>query len=98
MKKTTKPLARLIAATAVVGVVALGAASPAAAEGDYDKKAESYPPAPHPTPKMPAAAKPLPATGSDGTGLWLRAGGGALLAGGLLVAASSRRRQQVAEA
>lgn len=88
-----KPI-RLLAATAVVGVVALGSAGAASAD-DYDTvPAESYPIPTKPDTVPPKVVKPLPATGSDSTGMWLKIGGGAVLAGGVLVAATSRRRHE----
>lgn len=90
----TSKAIRLLAATAAVGVVTVGGVSAAAAE-DYDTvPAESYPIPTDPVTHPPAEPKPLPATGSDSTGMWLKIGGGTLLAGGVLVAATSRRRNE----
>jgi LPXTG-motif cell wall-anchored protein len=94
----TSKVIRLLAATAAVGVVTVGGASSAAAE-DYDTvPAESYPIPTDPVTHPPMEPKPLPATGSDSTAVWLKIGGGTLLAGGILVAATSRRRSETSEA
>ena len=90
MKNTSNRVIRLVTATAVAGVVSLASVSGASAATDPD--AESYPITTDPVTHPPTDPKPLPATGSDGTEMWLKVGGGAVLAGGLLVAATSRRR------
>ncbi|MGA9279303.1 LPXTG cell wall anchor domain-containing protein [Ilumatobacter sp.] len=59
---------------------------------DPDIPTESYPMPTDPVTVPPTVVKPLPATGSDSTGTWIKIGGATVLAGGLLVAATSRRR------
>jgi LPXTG-motif cell wall-anchored protein len=95
---TKKAAMRLLAATAVAGVVSLGSVGAASATPDPDTPTESYPIPTDPVTHPPQEAKPLPRTGGDGTDMWLKIGGGALLAGGVLVAATTRRRSAGAEA
>ena len=98
MKMMSKPVTRLLAAAAVAGVVSLGSVGAVSATPDPDTPTESYPIPTDPVTHPPQQAKPLPRTGGDGTGMWLKVGGGALLAGGALVAATTRRRKEGVEA
>jgi LPXTG-motif cell wall-anchored protein len=92
-KKATQ-VKRTIAAAAVTGVLAFGFGSSGSVMADSDVPTESYPIPTNTVTNPPVPAEPLPATGTDSTGLWLKVGGGAVLAGGLLVAATARRRNE----
>ena len=100
--KRASQVKKMVAAAAVTSALAFGFASGgtslAADCGEADTRdpwcEESYPISVPPVTHPPAEEKPLPETGSDATGLWIKIGGGTVLAGGLLVAATARRRNE----
>lgn len=93
---------RTIAAAAITGAIGFGLGGGSSALAADCREAdtrdawceESYPMPTDPVTVPPAEEKPLPDTGSDSTGLWIKIGGGTVLAGGLLVAATARRRNE----
>jgi hypothetical protein len=83
---------RAVRAGLAIGALGVALAIPAGLVGADDNGGEKYPPAATDPPKVPRPATPIPKTGSDDLGLWLKLGTGAIAMGSIMAVTGSRRR------